>query len=76
MSDSVSPPQLLTAPRMAAVFGVPYYRVKYVLANRAIQPTAKAGIVRLYDRRALTRVRYTLNAIDAKRCGRRASDDQ
>jgi hypothetical protein len=42
-----------------------------VLATRQhIKPSARAGTLRLYDRRALAQVRHELNAIDARRCRR------
>jgi hypothetical protein len=45
------------------------HRVLYVLATRLhIRPSARAGTLRLYDRRAVAMVRHELNAIDAQRC--------
>jgi hypothetical protein len=54
---------------IARRLGVPLPRVLYVLQTRPhIRPVARAGIFRLYDRRAVTQVRHELNAIDARRC--------
>jgi hypothetical protein len=42
--------------------------VTYILATRRhIQPSARAGCLRLFDRRAVAQVRHELNAIDARR---------
>ena len=61
-------PSLLTPGRLAAILGVSVRRVLYVLATRPhIAPSARAGIIRLYDRQALAHVRHELNAIDARR---------
>ena len=69
------PPRLLTSGRMAAVLRQPFRRVQYVLMTRHhIRPSAFAGTVRLYDRRALAQVRHELNAIDARRAEREVSD--
>ncbi len=51
-------PSLLTPGRIADVLGVSLPRVLYVLATRPhISPRARAGTLRLYDRRALALVR-------------------
>ena len=61
-------PVLLTPGRIAALLGVPIGRVLYVLQTRPhIQPSARAGVLRLFDRRAVALVRHELNAIDARR---------
>jgi hypothetical protein len=47
----------------------PLHRVLRVLATRPhIQPSARAGNLRLYDKRAVALVRHELNTIDARRC--------
>ena len=64
-----SPPRLITAGVIAAELHEPLHRVLNVLATRPhIQPSARAGTLRLYDRRAVAMVRHELNAIDARRC--------
>jgi hypothetical protein len=69
-------PSLLTAGRIAATIGIPLGRVVYILATRPhIQPAARAGTLRLYDRRAVAQVRHELNAIDARRAGRGVADE-
>jgi hypothetical protein len=71
-----TPVPLLTPGRIAMELGVDLHRVTYILATREyIAPRAKAGILRLYDRRALAMVRHELNAIDARRARKGASND-
>ena len=66
------PPPLLTTGRIAAEVGEPLHRVLNVLATRPhIRPSALAGKLRLYDRRAVAMVRHELKAIDARQCRRR-----
>jgi len=63
-------PQLWTTGRIAEILQVPLHRVQYVLATRPhIQPSARAGHFRLYDRHAMSQIRHELNAIDARRVG-------
>lgn len=46
---------------------MPLHCVLRVLATRPyIRPAARAGTLRLYDRRAVAMVRHELNAIDAR----------
>lgn len=74
MQDPISP-QLNTAGRIATLLRAPLHRVHYVLATRQhIRPTARAGLVRLYDRRAVAMIRHELAAIDARRAARGGSD--
>lgn len=64
-------PTLLTPGRVAAELGVPLGRVLYVLSTRGhISPRARAGTLRLYDRRAVAMIRHELNSIDARRGGK------
>jgi len=66
MSDA---PKLTTPGVIARELGEPLHRVLRVLATRPhIRPSARAGTLRLYDRRAVAMVRHELNAIDARRC--------
>ncbi len=61
-------PRLVTPGVIAAELRVPIHRVLHVLATRQhIRPSARAGTLRLYDRRAIALVRHELNAIDARR---------
>jgi len=65
MSDSTT---LITPGVIAAELNTPLHRVLHVLATRKhIQPSARAGILRLYDRRAIAMVKDELNGIDARR---------
>jgi hypothetical protein len=64
-----SVPRLITAGVIAAKLRAPLHRVLRVLATREhIRPSARAGTLRLYDRRAVAMVRHELNAIDARHC--------
>ena len=66
-------PSLLTVGRLADELHETQPRVRYVLSTRShIQPVARAGILRLYDRKAVAMVRHELNAIDARRAERKA----
>jgi hypothetical protein len=66
-----APPRLITPGVIATELRVPLHRVLNVLATREhIRPVARAGTLRLYDRRAVAMVRHELNAIDARRCRR------
>jgi hypothetical protein len=65
-------PILKTPGRIAVILGVPLHRVQHVLRTRqCIQPSARAGILRLYDSQAVARIRHELNAIDARRATRK-----
>ncbi len=67
MSETI--PRLITAGVIAADVHAPLHRVLRVLATRPhIQPCARAGNLRLYDKRAVALVRHELNTIDARRC--------
>jgi hypothetical protein len=62
-------PNLITPGRIAAELREPLHRVLHVLGTRPhIAPSARAGTLRLYNRRAVAMVRHELNAIDARRC--------
>lgn len=64
------PARLRTPGVLADDLNVPLHRVLYVLRTRAhIVPSASAGRLRLYDRRAVALIRHELNAIDARRRG-------
>lgn len=61
-------PKLITPGVIARELGVPIHRILNVLATREhIQPSARAGTIRLYRRDAIAMVRHELNAIDARR---------
>jgi hypothetical protein len=68
MSAATSAPRLITAGVIATELHVQLHRVLHVLATRQhIRPSARAGTLRLYDRRAVTIVRQELSAINARR---------
>ena len=61
-------PTLITPGVIARELSEPLHRVLHVLRTRQyIQPAARAGTLRLYERKAMARVRHELNAIDAQR---------
>ena len=67
----ISEPRLLSPGVIARELKVPLHRVQNILDTRPhIRPLARAGIIRLYDRKAVAQIRHELNAIDARRCGR------
>jgi hypothetical protein len=69
MGAATPTPRLITAGVIADELHAPLHRVLHVLATRGhIRPSARAGTLRLYDRRAVAQVRHELNAIDARRC--------
>ena len=62
-------PKLITPGVIAEELREPLHRVLHVLATRKhIRPSARAGTLRLFDRRAVAMIRYELNLIDARRC--------
>ena len=62
--------ELVTRGDIARALGVPPHEVGYVLDSRPdIEPVARAGIVRLYTRSVIDRVRAERECIDAKRGG-------
>jgi len=69
-------PSLLTPGRIAERLGVPLPKVLYVLSTRPhIQPSARAGCLRLYDRQAVAMIRHELNAIAVRCEGKEVSRD-
>ncbi len=61
------PIPLLTIGKIADELSQPVTRVAYILKTRRhIQPSAVAGVTRLFDRQALAQIRHEVNAIDAK----------
>jgi hypothetical protein len=69
-------PRLRTPGVIAAEVGAPLSRVLYILSTRPhIQPTARAGNLRLYDRHAVALVRHELNAIDARKDKEGSADE-
>lgn len=73
MTRTQTLPRLLTSGEIARRLREPIHRVLRVLATRPdIEPTAYASHVRLYDQRALRRVRHELAAIDARRTDHRS----
>ena len=75
MTAEKTPPKLITPGVIATEVQAPLHRVLHVLATRPhIQPAARAGTLRLYDRAAVAMVRHELTAIDARRQNRKAAD--
>lgn len=70
-------PQLRTPGRMAKELGASLHRVVHILSTRShIKPAARAGLLRLYDARALAQVRHELNAQDARRDSRKGAPNE
>ncbi|HKI33596.1 MAG TPA: hypothetical protein VKA46_17205 [Gemmataceae bacterium] len=69
-------PQLRTPGVIATELGASLSRVLYVLQKHSqdIKPIGRAGVLRLYDCRAVAMVRHELNAIDARRCRKGVAD--
>ncbi len=61
-------PRLRTPGVLASELGVPLHRVLHILATRThIQPSARAGTIRLFDLQAVAQVRHEINSQDARR---------
>ncbi|HYW80448.1 MAG TPA: hypothetical protein VE890_12770 [Thermoguttaceae bacterium] len=76
ITNSTTSPRLRTPGVIAQELGEPLHRVQHVLRTRHhIKPVALAGRLRLFDRQAVARIRYELNAIDARRLGKGAADE-
>ncbi|MGA3066367.1 MAG: hypothetical protein ABSF29_05915 [Tepidisphaeraceae bacterium] len=72
MAETKATPRLITPGVIAAEVKAPLHRVLHVLATRThIQPAARAGTLRLYERKAIAQVRHELSAIDARRQSRK-----
>ena len=70
-----SEPRLTTAGVIAAEAKAPLHRVLHILATRPhIQPAARAGALRLYEREAIAQVHCELSAVDARRQSRKGVD--
>jgi hypothetical protein len=59
-------PQLRTPGVIADELGVPLTRVLYVLRKYNVRPIGRAGILRLYDCRAVDAVRDALREMDRR----------
>lgn len=64
---NTDPVPLLTVGRIANRLMVTPHRVVYVITTRGIRHVATAGGYRLFDEAAVARIRYELNAVDARR---------
>lgn len=61
-------PTLVTVGVIARELGQPLHRILRVLDTRPhIQPSARAGRIRLYHSQVIAQVRHELSAIDARR---------
>jgi hypothetical protein len=61
-------PRLITPGVIAVELGEPLHRVLHILGTRPrIRPVARAGTLRLYDRRSVELVREAIADIDARR---------
>jgi hypothetical protein len=67
-------PKFITPGVIATELNTPLHRVLHILATRQhIRPAARAGILRLYQREAIARVRHELSAIDARQQSRKGA---
>jgi hypothetical protein len=65
--EATATPQLITPGVIARELQRPLHRILYILGTRPhIRPSARAGTLRLYDRKAIAQVRHELNAIEAR----------
>ena len=77
MHETDSLPKLLTTGSIAAELDVTVFRIQHILTrHRDIKPRALAGRTRLFDRRAVARIRHELSRIDARRSAREAVTDE
>lgn len=58
---------LFTVGDMARELELPIHRVQYLIRSRNIQPTQRAGLIRLFDEATLTALINEANAIEARR---------
>ena len=76
MADSRITPNLITPGVIAREVHAPIHRVLHILSTRQhIQPSARAGTLRLYDKAAVAMVRHELSAIDARRHSRQGVEN-
>ncbi len=59
-------PQLLTVREVARALGVPIHRATYAIETYDIEPTQRAGIIRLYDPQKLETIRFAVRRIAAR----------
>jgi hypothetical protein len=59
-------PQLRTPGVIADELGAPLSRVLYVLRKYNVKPIGRAGVIRLYDRLAVDKVRDALREMDRR----------
>lgn len=62
--------KLYTAGEVARVLGVPLARLDYAIRSYQIEPTQRAGILRLYDSETIERIKRSLRRINGTSIGR------
>ena len=68
--DSPAPHQrLLTVGAIARELGQPLHRIKYCIDAYAIEPIQRAGVLRLFSRDDLPRIKSALTRIAQRRGG-------
>ncbi len=63
MIDSIE----MTTGEMAQAYGVPRYRLDYVIESRQISPCRRQGIVRLFEQVGQDEIREEINRITRRR---------
>ncbi len=61
---------LLTIGDIARVVGVPVHRVSYAVDTYGIEPTQRAGILRLFDEEKVENIRLAMTRIAERSGGR------
>ena len=58
--------ELLTVGGLCRRTGEPLHRINYVLRSRKIQPSGRAGVLRIFDEPAAKQIEAALEQIDRK----------
>jgi len=69
MSSNHPPQQLLTVGAMAARIGVPLHRVTYLIRFHRIEPTGRAGILRVFSWEQMNHIRGLIATANQEREG-------
>ena len=59
--------ELLTLGQIARELNYPLHRLKYAIDAYRVEPTQRAGIIRLFSRQDLPRIKSILNRIASRR---------
>lgn len=64
-------PQARTISVMATLFDVPSSRIAYIVRTRKIEHIGLCGRVKLFDQKAMARIRHEINTLDARALARK-----